>query len=225
MDADLRLDGNTTTAEGDVFKTTANDRNAILTDGLPGLTVRFGSPPTVGIDHVEIVKGPASVLYGQAQPGGFVNNVTKKPRDDRETELGVRLDKGLSDYGRAGGGHTNGSPGIGPWVRSSTRAESRTDRVSTWLMPRGYDSSVRRGNAVTRARDGREPWHPEQRLDLRTALASSTDGRSLTLAVGAPADLAVLDVDPDDQVDAPGGLRAMPVAGTLLAGRWTHRTF
>ena len=64
-----------------------------------------------------------------------------------------------------------------------------------------------------------------QRLDLRTALASSTDGRSLTLAVGAPADLAVLDVDPDDQVDAPGGLRAMPVAGTLLAGRWTHRTF
>jgi iron complex outermembrane receptor protein len=86
------------------FKTTANDRNAILTDGLPGLTVRFGSPPTIGIDHVEIVKGPASVLYGQAQPGGFVNNVTKKPRDDRETEVGVRLDKGLSDFGRAGGG-------------------------------------------------------------------------------------------------------------------------
>src|SRR5450830_915154 len=78
---------------------------------------------------------------------------------------------------------------------------------------------------VTRARDGREPWHPEQRIDLRTALASSTDGRPLALAAGAPADLAVLDVDPDDQVDAPGGLRAMPVAGTMLGGRWTHRAF
>lgn len=86
------------------FKTTANDRNAILTDGLPGLTVRFGSPPTIGADHVEIVKGPASVLYGQAQPGGFVNTITKKPLDDRRTEIGARLDAGLSDFGRAGGG-------------------------------------------------------------------------------------------------------------------------
>lgn len=86
------------------FKTTANDRNAILTDGLPGLTVRFGSPPTVGADHVEIVKGPTSVLYGQAQPGGFVNIITKKPREDRETELEARVDDGLSDFGRTGGG-------------------------------------------------------------------------------------------------------------------------
>ena len=46
------------------FKTSGNDRNAILTDGLPGLSVRFGSPPTVGVDHIELVKGPTSVLYG-----------------------------------------------------------------------------------------------------------------------------------------------------------------
>lgn len=76
--------------------------------------------------------------------------------------------------------------------------------------------------AVERARDGREPWHPEQRLDLLTALRSSTDGQPLTLAVGAPADVAVLDADP---LSAQAPLRDMPVAGTLLAGRWTHRTF
>jgi iron complex outermembrane recepter protein len=61
------------------FKTTQSDKNAILVDGLPGLAGRFGSPPTVGTDHVEVVKGPASVLYGQGQPGGFVNLITKKP--------------------------------------------------------------------------------------------------------------------------------------------------
>ncbi|WP_407319608.1 amidohydrolase family protein [Isoptericola halotolerans] len=77
--------------------------------------------------------------------------------------------------------------------------------------------------AVTRSRDGREPWHPEQSIDLRTALEASTDGRSLALDVGGPADLAVLDVDPLD-VD-PSGLRQMPVAGTLVAGEWTHRGF
>lgn len=74
--------------------------------------------------------------------------------------------------------------------------------------------------AVERTRDGREPWHPEQRLDLLTALRASTDGQPLTLAVGAPADLAVLDADP---LSASTALRELPVAGTLLAGRWTHR--
>lgn len=76
--------------------------------------------------------------------------------------------------------------------------------------------------AVERTRGGREPWHPEQRLDLLTALAASTDGQPLVVGRGAPADLCVLDCDPlADGVP----LRGMPVAGTLLAGRWTHRAF
>ncbi len=50
--------------------------------------------------------------------------------------------------------------------------------------------------AVTRSRDGRPPWHPEQALDRRVALASSVDGRGLVPVVGAPADLVVLDADP-----------------------------
>jgi predicted amidohydrolase YtcJ len=74
--------------------------------------------------------------------------------------------------------------------------------------------------AVERARDGREPWHPEQRVNLLTALAASTDGQPLVLGPGASADLCVLDADPLAD-GAP--LRGMPVAGTLLAGRWTHR--
>ena len=33
------------------------------------------------IESIEVVKGPASVLYGQAEPGGLVSIVTKKPLD------------------------------------------------------------------------------------------------------------------------------------------------
>lgn len=33
------------------------------------------------VEKIEVVKGPASVLYGQAEPGGVVNIVTKKPLD------------------------------------------------------------------------------------------------------------------------------------------------
>ncbi|HWA90903.1 MAG TPA: TonB-dependent siderophore receptor [Rhizomicrobium sp.] len=35
-----------------------------------------------GLDQVEVVKGPASSLYGQGAPGGLVNLVSKRPRDD-----------------------------------------------------------------------------------------------------------------------------------------------
>src|ERR1700730_5657959 len=62
------------------FKTGGDDKNAIMVDGLPGLTTRYSSPPTVALDHVELVKGPMSVLYGQIQPGGFINMITKKPQ-------------------------------------------------------------------------------------------------------------------------------------------------
>jgi iron complex outermembrane receptor protein len=72
------------------FKTSANDRNAILVDGLPGLSGRIGSPPTIGIERLELVKGPMSVLYGQAQPGGFVNLIAKKPRAKQALEVDLK---------------------------------------------------------------------------------------------------------------------------------------
>ncbi|MGC1304498.1 MAG: TonB-dependent receptor, partial [Caulobacteraceae bacterium] len=85
------------------FTTSSNDRNAIMTDGLPGMTVRFGSPPTVGTDHIEVVKGPASLLYGQSEPGGFVNIITKTPQDVASTVVSVRGTDGLNSVGHIGG--------------------------------------------------------------------------------------------------------------------------
>lgn len=56
---------------------------------------------------------------------------------------------------------------------------------------------------------------PEQRLGGEVALAAAT-GRGVRPRVGGRADLAILDVDP---LAAPPGTR---VAGTLIAGEWTH---
>lgn len=86
------------------FKTSGNDRNAIMTDGLPGQSVRFGSPPTVGVDHIELVKGATSVLYGQAQPGGFINIITKKPQARPSFEISLRGTMGIGEFDRAKGG-------------------------------------------------------------------------------------------------------------------------
>ena len=38
---------------------------------------------TANIERYDILKGPAAILYGQGEPGGVINYVTKKPRFDR----------------------------------------------------------------------------------------------------------------------------------------------
>lgn len=73
--------------------------------------------------------------------------------------------------------------------------------------------------AVTRSRDGREPWHGEQAITVEEALAASTRGDDDVVAVGRPADLVVVAEDPFSC--APETLRAMPVRATLLGGRVT----
>ena len=40
------------------------------------------------LERVEVLRGPASVLYGQGQPGGLINQVSKRPTDEFFAELG-----------------------------------------------------------------------------------------------------------------------------------------
>lgn len=44
-----------------------------------------------GLERLEVVHGPASVLYGQSAPGGLVNAVTKRPRAGMQREVGLEL--------------------------------------------------------------------------------------------------------------------------------------
>jgi predicted amidohydrolase YtcJ len=81
------------------------------------------------------------------------------------------------------------------------------------------DPWVTMAAAVGRTRNGREPWHPEQAISRQAALAASAKGRH-TVAVGDVADLAVCEIDP--WVASVADLRRMPVAATLIAGRFTH---
>lgn len=63
---------------------------------LDGLRLPFGSrgysQPRIepfGLERIEVLKGPSSLLYGQAAPGGLVNMVSKRPTTEavREVEL------------------------------------------------------------------------------------------------------------------------------------------
>lgn len=54
----------------------------------------FDFPETAKLERIEVLKGPASILFGQAQPGGIVNLVTKKPfyyrRNNWRAALNIR---------------------------------------------------------------------------------------------------------------------------------------
>ncbi|MGH8656486.1 MAG: TonB-dependent siderophore receptor [Gammaproteobacteria bacterium] len=44
-----------------------------------GLRVYFLTIPIANAERVEVLKGPAAILYGRVEPGGLVNVVTKQP--------------------------------------------------------------------------------------------------------------------------------------------------
>ncbi len=92
------------------FTSGSTDPNSVLMDGLPGLPARTASPETADLARVEVVKGPASVMYGQDQPGGFINLITKKPQEHHETNVELRA----NTYDGAGlsFGQKNGYTGI-----------------------------------------------------------------------------------------------------------------
>ncbi|MGH8653403.1 MAG: TonB-dependent siderophore receptor [Gammaproteobacteria bacterium] len=46
-----------------------------------GLALDFTTFDTVTAERIEVLKGPASILYGRLEPGGLINLVTKKPLD------------------------------------------------------------------------------------------------------------------------------------------------
>ena len=75
-------------------------------------------------------------------------------------------------------------------------------------------------SAVARTRGDREPWHPENAVSREVALRASV---RTTVAVGEVADLVIVERDP--LTCALGELRRMPVAATLLGGRFTYRAF
>lgn len=66
------------------------ERTLVLVDGIPQNNayngwVEWSQIPKESIERIEIVRGPASALYGSNALGGVINIITKKPELSRET--------------------------------------------------------------------------------------------------------------------------------------------
>jgi iron complex outermembrane receptor protein len=62
----------------------------------------FGYPilEPYNLERIEVLRGPSSILYGQATPGGIVNSVSKRPTEEPYHEMFVST----GSYGRAQAG-------------------------------------------------------------------------------------------------------------------------
>ncbi|OLP52627.1 ferrichrome-iron receptor [Rhizobium rhizosphaerae] len=68
-------------------------QSGVFLDGLNLYSYGFGGfqIDAYALERVDVLKGPASVLYGGANPGGIVDLVRKRPQDGttREAEIGI----------------------------------------------------------------------------------------------------------------------------------------
>ncbi|QQD77061.1 amidohydrolase family protein [Curtobacterium sp. YC1] len=125
-------------------------------------------------------------------------------------------DRDIAD--RHWAGHTDRAFAFASLSRAGARVLLGSDAPVAPLDP-----WVSMAAAVGRDRDGREPWHPEERLSALTAWTGSTVGGRTSVAVGDVADLVLVESDPL-AADAPSSaLRSMRVLATAVAGRFTHR--
>lgn len=93
-----------------------NDTDWLLVRGFEAATYLDGSRlfkdgyyvwmlETYGLEQVELLKGPASILYGEAPPGGVVNAVQKKPTYEEHSEVSLQVGnknsyRGTFDFAR-----------------------------------------------------------------------------------------------------------------------------
>ena len=98
--------------------------NARLINGLRTFNTSLTSPLLVNIERVEVLKGPTSVLYGNCDPGGTINLVTKKPLRTKQYSL---------------------IAGAGSWDAYNLQADATgpLNRRETWLyrVNAGYENT------------------------------------------------------------------------------------
>ncbi|MES2452552.1 MAG: TonB-dependent siderophore receptor [Pseudomonadota bacterium] len=57
--------------------------SGVLQDGLRPTTAQsYTKAEPYGLERIEVLRGPASLLYGQNAPGGLVNMISKRPTDE-----------------------------------------------------------------------------------------------------------------------------------------------
>ena len=130
----------------------------VLVDGRRASTPAFlggtdlSKFPLAEVERIEVIRGPASSLYGSEAMGGVINIITKRP-----AEHGARVTTGFGSNGRAEGRLALFGAGSAPWQLTASLPHfggerpnseySATDLSGKVVLPRWKDWEVSlRGN-------------------------------------------------------------------------------
>jgi vitamin B12 transporter len=112
----------------------SSEQTVALIDGVkindpstPGAGFDFSSLLIGNIDRIEVLRGPASVLWGSQAIGGVVNLITRQPTD--RLAVNARAEGGRHGTGQ---GFANISDKIGPLSASVGGGYYRTDGISAF---------------------------------------------------------------------------------------------
>ncbi|MGD1939188.1 MAG: TonB-dependent siderophore receptor [Cyanophyceae cyanobacterium] len=83
------IQGNTFGGSRDAFTIRGFEGATILRDGFQSDQPSFRE--TVNVEQVEILKGPAAILFGNIEPGGAINLVSEQPEDEFAVEVATQV--------------------------------------------------------------------------------------------------------------------------------------
>lgn len=98
-----------------------------------GMRADYSNFDLANVERIEVLKGPAGMLYGRMDPGGLINIVTKKPLETAQTEISQEF--GSFDYKKtiidSTGPVTSDKKLLYRFVGSYTDSESFRDFIET----------------------------------------------------------------------------------------------
>ena len=116
----------------------------------------FGSVLLAGIERIEVLRGPASSLYGSSAIGGVVNIITRRAPSDKQAEVFGSVAGGTQSTMRLDGG-VAGTVGAFDYLFTAQSLSTRGfDITPQRIKPHRFESDGYRG-AATAARLG---WTP-----------------------------------------------------------------
>lgn len=152
-------------------------------------------PEVANIEQIEVLKGPASILYGEIQPGGVINLVTEQPTADPLYEVALQV--GSESFFRP---QVDLSDRVTPDGRVRYRLNALLQRGNSF---RDFDQEINREFVAPVL-----AWEIGERTDLSLDLEYLSDERPLDSGLLAFGD-GVIDVprdriagEPDDVAES-----------------------
>lgn len=155
------------------FRGTNSRHVQVLIDGVtsndatdPNSAFNFGSLLLAGVERVEVLRGPASSLYGSSAIGGVVNIVTRRAPPDKQAEVFGSVAGGNQNTFRADGGVAGTVGQFDYLTTTQTLSTSGYNIIPQRLQPHRPETDGYRGVATTT----RLGWNPLPNTRLEASL-------------------------------------------------------